>query len=262
MFRGVKGEQLVQRRTVSWNPGTGMLSVGDHSARLPDRRDNTTILRTYLELVRSQRSQPIQDRVELRRDDVIVLAELLDLDDDALEDELADLLGLDPREASSLRRRLLRHRVAAAAFSVGILAGAPAAFGTDDDPARSPGTSDLPSEQVRFEPASHEPVSLAHPLDRPITPPVAIGSPIEQPVEPPVTSILAPVAEPAPASEPVADAEAGSYAEVSEAATEPEPQTRPETEIGHSVRYERDPDHVPPEGVEIGDAMVVERDPG
>lgn len=166
--------RAVQRRSISWNPDSRELVVGQRRAVLAcGPGDNECVLRTYLSLVAEQRDVVLGRGMPLRADDVAVLAELLDLDDSALEARLQRILRLSSEEASSLRSKLLRHRLAAGAVGVGLAAAA--SFG-------------------------------------------------------------------------VAQAVAA--------------QTAPDStvDIGYTVRYERDPDFVAPEGVDIGDAMVLERD--
>lgn len=246
--------RAIGRRAVAWDPTEGVLTVGERSVTLTCAPgDNECILRTYLHLVADQRDVALDRSVVLRRDDVQVLAELLDLDDVRLEQQLGAILRLSGGDAKALRRDLLRHRLTAAAVGVGLLAAVPlaGAAAADDTPAfadpdpaicivASPDSLDRAIE-VDVEPSPAVPPATADPE------PLAPAAPVV--AELPVDAV--------PAPEPVTPAVAEP-----EADPDPAPPPAPEvaTEIGWTVTYERDPDFVPPEGVEIGDAMVLERD--
>ncbi|MEY2430352.1 MAG: hypothetical protein QOC92_77 [Acidimicrobiaceae bacterium] len=79
------------------------------------------MLRSYLALVAEVRGTPIGSGIEVRHDDVVVLAEILDLADTDLEVHLANLLGVSANVAADVHRRIRRHRAltAAAALTVG-----------------------------------------------------------------------------------------------------------------------------------------------
>lgn len=220
----------IQRREVAFDASTGILVVGARAV-VVEPGDNERLLRTYLDLVAEQREVNLAEGVVLRRDDIAVLAELLDLDDTDLEARLQRLLRLSAADAAELTGRLRRHRVVAAAFGVGLLAGVPALAAADDtDPAPA---------SAAARPTGGASVAR---LD-PVAPDAIDRSPIVVEVAEPAHAPLTQAAEPpAPASE-------------------PEPQPEPEAEVGYSVTYERDPSFVPPEGVDIGDSMVIERDP-
>lgn len=233
----------IERRMVSWDPATATLTVGARSTVVAcEPGDNECLLRTYLGLVAEQRDVRLGLGVSLRRDDVAVLAELLDLDDDDLESRLVRILRLSEAEAKDLTQRLRRHKVVAAAVGVGLLAGVPAsqavagandAAGSDDDRTRAAVTvADVSPAPVDDPVVVEVPATTAAPAPVVVTPPAPLA--VEEPP--------APAPQPAPASAPEA------------------PAADPEVEIGHSVTYERDPSFVPPEGVDIGDAMVIERD--
>jgi hypothetical protein len=218
-----EGDRAVARRTVAWDPVGGVLTVGERSVALTcPEGDNECILRTYLHLVAEQRDVVLDRSVVLRRDDVVVLAELLDLDDVRLERQLASILRLSAPDARALRRELLRHRVTVAAVGVGLVAfplGVAAAAAEPAQPAE-------PAARV-----TPSPDALDRTVDTPTTTQVTVEAPPVAVVVPPTTVA---------------------------AATAPTPVD--ETEIGYSVTYERDPDFVAPEGVDIGDAMVLERE--
>lgn len=71
------------------------------------RVDNRVVLTRYLAAVRRQRGLGPTERVDLRADDIASLAHVLDLDDDALESELAELLDLTPAGARWTMRALV-----------------------------------------------------------------------------------------------------------------------------------------------------------
>jgi hypothetical protein len=119
--------------------------------------DNESILRAYLQLVSEQRGVPLGQSILLRRRDVAVLADFLDLDDDALEGKLAAILKLSTQEASDLGGQLRRHRVAVAAVGVGMLAAVPFA---GDRAGASNITSTFPREAMIGAPA------ITHPSER------------------------------------------------------------------------------------------------
>ncbi len=151
-----------------------------------------------------------------------VLAQLLDLDDDSLEIRLRRLLRLSEREAAALARRLRRNRVAAR-LGLGVLTAVPAveALVGADRAVASPDSAGAVAEAVDDD---------DHGLD------VHDGG-----AAPPSPSPV-----PAPAPE-------ATVADASEPAPAP-------VDVGYAVRYERDPEFVPPPGVDIGDAMFIERD--
>ncbi|MFN7150196.1 MAG: helix-turn-helix domain-containing protein [Microthrixaceae bacterium] len=71
------------------------------------RIDNRVVLTRYLAAVRRQRGLGPTERVDLRADDIASLANVLDLDDTALETELAELLDLTPAGARWTMRALV-----------------------------------------------------------------------------------------------------------------------------------------------------------
>lgn len=227
---------------MSWDPHLGLLTVGDRSVTLTcPPGDNECILETYLHLVAEQRAVRLDRRIVLRRDDVQVLAELLDLDDARLEQRLARILRLSDPEAKALRRDLLRQRVSAAALGVGLAAGVPlaAAVGTS-----SAAASDATSSN-RTEAPTNEPGHLDL-TATPTTTAVTVEVPAPEP----------PAVPPAPAPE-VAAAAPPEHPERPPAEEAPPVE---DVEISYTVTYERDPEFVPPDGVEIGESMVIERD--
>jgi hypothetical protein len=214
------------RRQVAYDARTGTLIVGDRTTVLTcDPGDNEALLRTYLGLVAEQREVVLGRGVHLRRSDIAVLAELLDLEDADLEARLQRILRLSGTEAAALHRRLLRQRVVAAAMGVGLLASVPTIgpAGAEEDPDAAWGRP------------VHATLGVSHEtMDRHLR-------------------IVAPfVAD---------DVDKSASAPAPAPATDPAPEVEAEAEVDYSVRYERDPNFVPPEGVDIADAMIIERDP-
>jgi hypothetical protein len=218
------------RRQVAYDARSGTLTVGDRTTVLTcDPGDNEALLRTYLGLVAEQREVILGRGVHLRRSDIAVLAELLDLDDADLEGRLRRILRLSETEAAALHRRLLRQRVVAAAMGVGLLASVPT---------MGPAGADEAPDGPWGRPV-HATLGVSHEtMDRHLR---IVAPFVADDVE---KSAPAPAATPEPDVEPVV-----------------EPVVEDEAEVEYSVRYERDPNFVPPEGVDIGDALVIERDP-
>ncbi len=83
----------------------GVLLVGDE--RIEVGGANRTVLTRYLAAVRRQRGLAPDGPVELRATDLASLSTVLDLDDAALESELAELLDLSPADARWTVRALM-----------------------------------------------------------------------------------------------------------------------------------------------------------
>jgi hypothetical protein len=97
------------------------LSIGNRSTAVPDSAvGNEAMLRSYLALVAEVRGTPIGSGIEVRHDDVVVLAEILDLTDSDLEVHLANLLGVSAKDAADVHRRIRRHHAFAAAFAAAL----------------------------------------------------------------------------------------------------------------------------------------------
>lgn len=181
-----------------------VLTIGDRSISVPDPSGgNEAVLRAYLTLVSEVRGVTIGSPVEIRHDDVVALAEMLDLEDADLERHLVELLCLSPAGAAEVHGRIRRHRAltAAATLAFGGLALLGATNISSPDPS--------PPAPVRT--AAHATVASA-PAPEPSTT---------------TTEAPAPVASAAPV-----------------AAATPDSVIPP-------------PDD--PDGVEIGDALVIER---
>jgi hypothetical protein len=182
-----------------------------------------------------------------------VLADFLDLEDDALEDKLQSILKLSRREAVDLRVQLKRHRFTAAAVGVGMLAGFPAATAPGAaaaDPATRPVGAMADHVFASSAPAQTTiSIDAIARMDAIITatPPVVVPAD-EWPRKPRSVPSARAAGAPAPQA-------------ATEVVPEPVAQPAPElpTEIGDAVRYERDPDLELPPGVEIGSALVIER---
>lgn len=170
----------VQRREVSWEPSIRRLTVGKESAFISgDTVDNEAVLRTYLDLVAMQRHISLNQSVILRRDDIAVLAELLDLEDDHLEADLVAMLHLTPAAASRLHRRLLGRRLAIGALGLSLLAGVPlsqvvvgsaAASGVsesvvDTGTVGESSQIDIGEASVLYAPVAEAPAATAHVFD-------------------------------------------------------------------------------------------------
>lgn len=146
------------RQPVEFDPDTLRLRIGDHTTVVSDPAlGNEAVLRSYLALVAKVRGTPIGSGIEVRHDDVVVLAQVLDLTDTDLEWHLERLLGVSAAEAAQVGRRLRRRRAfatAAASLTVGGLAflGATKVSATPS-PAPSPVSSNMaPVVAIQSEP--------------------------------------------------------------------------------------------------------------
>jgi transcriptional regulator with XRE-family HTH domain len=134
---GTTAAELVpERDPVHYDPVRCLLTVGQRVVELHAAafsHDNDGVLREYLTVVADARHTYVGPHLQLRQDDIEVLAELLDLDDADLEARLSRILGVDRREATHLRGLLTRQRVAIAAASVaiGLVAAVPFARAAD-----------------------------------------------------------------------------------------------------------------------------------
>jgi hypothetical protein len=126
------------RPALDLDRGRSHLTVGRRTvAMASDAKDNESILRAYVKLVAEQRGVPVGRSVLLRRRDIAVLSDFLDLDDTQLERKLAAILDLADEQAVEIGKELRRHRIAVAAVGVGLLAGSPFA-GAGADAAAAP----------------------------------------------------------------------------------------------------------------------------
>src|SRR3954466_16407919 len=109
------------RQPVEFDPETMRLTIGEHSTVVSHPAlGNEAVLRSYLALVAEVRGTPIGAGIEVRHDDVVVLAEILDLTEYDLGVHLANLLGVSAKDAADVHRRIRRHRAFAAAFAAAL----------------------------------------------------------------------------------------------------------------------------------------------
>ena len=112
-FAGVCGVVISDifpaRDRVEYDPSSFLMRVGDALVAVSDA-DNENVLTTYLNLVRQQRALPDTSYVHIRRSDIDLLANALDLHDELLEVHLVRLVGLSPQTAAELRMHLIRRR--------------------------------------------------------------------------------------------------------------------------------------------------------
>ena len=94
----------------------GVLSTGG-SAISFDPRNVDSLLENYLRLVRALRGEERPQAIELRRNDVEVLSQYLELPGEAIVERLAALMG-----ATQLQRRVLAGMFVAGAMVIGLLA--------------------------------------------------------------------------------------------------------------------------------------------
>jgi hypothetical protein len=210
---------LGTRQPVTFDRDSMQLTIGDRSTAVPDSAvGNEAMLRSYLALVAEVRGTPIGSGIEVRHDDVVVLAEILDLADADLEVHLANLLGVSAKDAAAVHRRIRRHHAFAAAFA--------AALGS---------IALVSATNVSAAPNRAQPVAIASVQeDVPMTvassgtPPPAASAPDETPPPPPPpTAHIYPVSED--------DVQIGDalVIERGDAAADPN------TQIGDTVTYER-----------------------
>ena len=115
----------------------GVVSTGGSAISFePD--DVDSLLTNYLRLVRSLRGQEKPQAIQLRRNDVEVLALYLELPGEVVVERLAGLMG-----ATQLQRRVLAGMFVAGAMVIGLSAAAAANLqaaehGSTDGPAKAP----------------------------------------------------------------------------------------------------------------------------
>lgn len=103
------GDLFPERDRVEYDPQTYLMRVGETIVALPSP-DNQAILDTYLRLVRLQRNLPLEAYVHIRKTDIDLLANTLDLHDEHLEERLVVMVGMSPQAAAELRYTLVRRR--------------------------------------------------------------------------------------------------------------------------------------------------------
>lgn len=215
------------RQPVEFDPQSLRLTIGEHSTLVSDPAlGNEAVLRSYLGLVAEVRGTPIGSGIEVRHDDVVVLAQVLDLTDTDLESHLQRLLGVSAAEAANVGRRLRRRRAFATAMA-SVTVGGLALLGATNV-AASPSPS--PSNGVPAASSQAEVTTTTSAVEQSTT--VTTLPPV---TEPPATT--PPPAVEAPHSHPTSpdDVQIGD-ALVIERGTQPADQS---TQIDNAVTYER-----------------------
>jgi len=157
------------RTPVEFDADTMRLTIGAHSTVINHPAlGNEAVLRSYLALVGEVRGTPIGSGIQIRHDDVVVLAQILDLCDADLEQHLASLLGVSPMAAAEVGRRLRRRRAFAAAtasLTVGGLAflGAANVGATPAPPAPKPAAAVATISQPEVTTTSTTPTTVTEP---------------------------------------------------------------------------------------------------
>lgn len=209
------------RQPVSFDRDSMRLTIGDRSTVVPDSAaGNEAMLRSYLALVAEVRGTPIGSGIEVRHDDVVALAEILDFTDADLEVHLANLLGVSAKDAADVHRRIRRHRAFAVAFAAAL--GSIALVGANDVAAAPNRATPVVIS------SSHEEVPVT--TTYVASPPAAAAAPAatdENPPPPPPPTHTSPVS---PDDVQIGDAL------VIERGVQPDD---PNTQIGDSVTYER-----------------------
>jgi hypothetical protein len=201
------------RQPVEFDPDTMRLTIGEHSTVVSHPAlGNEAVL-----------------RIEVRHDDVVVLAQVLDLTDEDLESHLARLLGVSAATAAEVGRRLRRrHAFVAAAASLTV--GGLALFGATKV-AASPSPAPRPAMVVATT-SSPDPTTTTSTTVAP--PPTTPTTPASVPEAPAPTE---PTASDAPHTHPTGpdDVQIGD-ALVIVRGQQPDD---PSTHIGDAVTYER-----------------------
>ena len=165
------------RTPVEFDADTMRLSIGEHSTVINHPAlGNEAVLRSYLALVSEVRGTPIGSGIQIRHDDVVVLAQILDLCDADLEQHLANLLGVSPMAAAEVGRRLRRRRAFAAAtasLTVGGLAffGATKVGAAPAPPAPKPAAAVATISQPEVTTTSTTPTTVTEPSTTVTLPP-------------------------------------------------------------------------------------------
>lgn len=214
----------LSRQPVTFDRHSLRLTIGDKSTVVPDSAaGNEAVLRSYLALVAEVRGTPIGSGIEVRHDDVVVLAEILDLTDADLEVHLANLLGVSAKDAADVHRRIRRHHAFAAAFAAAL--GSIAMVGATNVSAATPvpAKSAVVSSMQEDVPETTAIVAIA-PAVADETPAVADETPSPPPP-------------PAPHSQPTSadDVQIGDALVIERG----QPPADPSTQIGDTVTYER-----------------------
>jgi len=221
------------RQPVEFDPETMRLTIGDHSTVVSHPAlGNEAVLRSYLSLVGEVRGTPIGSGIEIRHDDIVVLAQVLDLTDADLEKDLERLLGVTPATAAEVGRRLRRrHAFAAAAASLTV--GGLALFGASKVAATPAPAQPKPAPVVATSsvPEPTTTSTTAAPTTTTATPATEDTTPVDVPTSP------APPAAEAPHTHPTGpdDVQIGDALVIERG----QPPADPSTQIGDAVTYER-----------------------
>lgn len=221
------------RTPVEFDPDTMTLTIGDRSTVVNHPAlGNEAVLRSYLSLVADVRGTPIGSGIEIRHDDVVVLAQVLDLTDADLEKDLQRLLGVSAATAAEVGRRL-RRRQAFVAAAASLTVGAVALFGASKV-AASPS------------PAPSRPAAVVATTAAPVAEPTTTSTTAAPATtEPPTTVVTTP--DVPPTTQPPASDE-----------THVHPTGPDDVQIGDALVIERGQQPADP-STQIGDAITYER---
>lgn len=174
---------------LTFDESAGRFRLGTVDVRLSDGADNREILGTYVDLVGRRRGQRVASPVEVRDDDVDILAGLLDLDAVDIDALITEIFGTTTAQTTSLldrlraRRRVLAFAAVAAGVVVagGIALAAQHRTTADDRPVRppaatSPTGTEVPGATAPESIPSSRPATTAVPPDQPVqTTPDGVG---------------------------------------------------------------------------------------
>lgn len=97
---------------LTFDPATGRMSLGVFDASVPPGSANAVVLDAYVDLVAQRRGHRLTDPVEVRADDLDVLADLLDTNAPDIDALIAQILGTPPEETAGLVDRLRSRKLA------------------------------------------------------------------------------------------------------------------------------------------------------
>ncbi len=112
---GIELETLMRPKTeyaprtpLAYDAENGVLRVGTLGVRFRvGEDDNNLLLRGFSSAVRRQRHTPLSEPLQLRKADIVVLGELLDIDDPELDERAQFWFGQTEQTAQGFRRMLL-----------------------------------------------------------------------------------------------------------------------------------------------------------
>src|SRR3954467_11608768 len=219
------------RQPVEFDPETMRLTIGEHSTVVSHPAlGNEAVLRSYLSLVGAVRGTPIGSGIEIRHDDIVVLAQVLDLADGDLESDLARLLGVSSATAAEVGRRL-RRRHAFVAAGASLTVGGLALFGASKVAASPAPATPKPAAVVATASVPESTTTSSSAAPQTTSPPATVDTAPAGPVTP------EPAASEAPHTHPTGpdDVQIGD-ALVIVRGQQPDD---PSTQIGDAVTYER-----------------------